>query len=163
VEKTLAELDGPWVIAFQPDRGAPPSVTETGLQSWSDNSDPGVRYFSGTGAYTKDFVLGAKKLRGRIILDLGELREVAEVRVNGRSIDTVWNPPFKLDITAAVHPGTNTLTVNVANLWVNRLIGDQQPDVKTKYTFTTIPTYEAGAPLRVSGLLGPVRILQAAP
>ena len=163
VEKTLAELDGPWVIAFQPDRGAPPSVTETGLQSWSDNSDPGVRYFSGTGAYTKDFVLGAKKPRGRIILDLGELREVAEVRVNGRSIDTVWNPPFKLDITAAVHPGTNTLTVNVANLWVNRLIGDQQPDVKTKYTFTTIPTYEAGAPLRVSGLLGPVRILQAAP
>jgi hypothetical protein len=68
-----------------------------------------------------------------------------------------------LDITGAVQPGENRLQVKVANLWVNRLIGDAQPDVKTKYTFTTIPTYEANAPLRTSGLLGPVQILLTSP
>ncbi len=69
----------------------------------------------------------------------------------------------KLDVTDAIHPGKNTLEVKVANLWVNRLIGDQQPDAKVKYTSTTIPTYDADAPLRTSGLLGPVKILDVRP
>ena len=159
-ESVLSELDGSWKIAFQPERGAPASITEDGLKSWSDNADPGVRYFSGTGTYTRDFVLDARKHSARVVLDLGELREVAEVSVNGKTIGTLWNPPFTLDITDAVHPGKNTLEVKVANLWVNRLIGDQQPDAKVKYTFTTIPTYEGDAPLRTSGLLGPVKILE---
>jgi hypothetical protein len=93
------------------------------------------------------------------MLDLGELRDVAEVSLNGHSLGVLWNPPFRVDITGAVRPGENQLHVKVANLWVNRLIGDAQPDVKTKYTFTTIPTYEADALLRASGLLGPVQIL----
>jgi len=75
----------------------------------------------------------------------------------------LWNPPFVWDITGEVRAGENRLQVKVANLWVNRLIGDAQPDAKTKYTFTTIPTYEPNAPLRTSGLLGPVRILQTSP
>jgi hypothetical protein len=70
----------------------------------------------------------------------------------------VWHPPYKLDVTGAVKPGENTLEVKVTNLWVNRLIGDQQPGAK-KYTFTVMPTYKADAPLRPSGLLGPVRLL----
>lgn len=163
VETTLAALTGPWTISFQPGRGAPGSITENDLQSWSDNTDPGVRYFSGTGTYTKDFVAGPAKHGDRVVLDLGELREVAEVRVNGKSVGTLWNPPFRLDVTDAIHPGKNTLEVKVANLWVNRLIGDQQPDAKAKYTFTTIPTYDADAPLRTSGLLGPVKVLDVRP
>jgi hypothetical protein len=68
-----------------------------------------------------------------------------------------------LDISGAVQSGENRLQVKVANLWVNRLIGDAQPEAKSKYTFTTIPTYEPDAPLRPSGLLGPVQILQTSP
>jgi hypothetical protein len=83
--------------------------------------------------------------------------------LNGHPLGILWNPPFVLDITDAVQSGENRLQVKVANLWVNRLIGDAQPDVTTKYTFTTIPTYEANAPLRASGLLGPVQIRQSAP
>jgi hypothetical protein len=98
-----------------------------------------------------------------LTLDLGDVREVAEVSLNGHPLGILWNPPFVLDITSAVRPGENRLRVQVANLWVNRLIGDAQPEVKTKYTFTTIPTYEANAPLRASGLLGPVQIQQTSP
>jgi hypothetical protein len=67
----------------------------------------------------------------------------------------VWHPPYKLDITSAAKPGENTLEVKVPNLWVNRLIGDQQP--VRRRTFTVMPTYQSDAPLRPSGLLGPVR------
>jgi alpha-L-rhamnosidase/F5/8 type C domain len=163
--KPLMTLAGQWNIAFQPSRGAPASITEDTLRSWSDNPEGGVRYFSGTAVYTKSFTLSpyVKKRGTYLALDLGELREVAEVTLNGHSLGILWNPPFVLDITDAVKSGENRLQVKVANLWVNRLIGDAQPDVKTKYTFTTIPTYEANAPLRTSGLLGPVQILQSSP
>jgi hypothetical protein len=155
-------LGGQWNIAFQPNRGAPASITEGALRSWSDNPDSGVRYFSGTAVYTKSFTLAPHDGR-HLALDLGDLREVAEVTLNGHPLGILWNPPFVLDITDAVQSGLNQLQVKVANLWVNRLIGDAQPDVKAKYTFTTIPTYEADAPLRASGLLGPVQILQSIP
>ena len=92
-------------------------------------------------------------------VDLGDVRELAEVRLNGRPLGVLWTSPFRLDITDAVRPGVNRLEVKVTNLWVNRLIGDAQPGA-AKTTFTTIPTYDADAPLRPSGLLGPVRIEQ---
>jgi hypothetical protein len=162
IETVLTALRGPWTIAFQPGRGAPPSITQEALESWSDSSNPGVRYFSGTATYTKDFTLaaGALKAGARLVLDLGEVRELAEVSLNGHGAGVVWTSPFTLDVTRAVHPGENHLEVKVTNLWVNRLIGDAQPGAKRKYTFTTIPTYEPNAPLRTSGLLGPVRIEQ---
>jgi hypothetical protein len=95
------------------------------------------------------------------MLDLGDVRELAEVSINGRPLGIAWHPPYRVDVTEAVKPGENTLEVKVTNLWVNRLIGDQQPGAK-KYTFTVMPTYKADAPLRPSGLLGPVRLLQTA-
>jgi hypothetical protein len=158
-------LAGPWNIDFQPNRGAPAGITEGTLRSWSDNPNQDVRYFSGVAVYTKSFTLArrGRKLGTHLTLDLGDLREVAEVTLNGHPIGILWNPPFVLDITDAVQSGENRLQVKIANLWVNRLIGDAQPDVTTKYTFTTIPTYEAKAPLRISGLLGPVTIRQPAP
>jgi len=163
--KPLMTLAGQWHIDFQPNRGAPASVTEDSLRSWSDNPNQGVRFFSGTAVYTKSFTLTRqiRKLGTHVVLDLGDLREVAEVTLNGHPLGILWNPPFVLDITDAVQSGENRLQVKVANLWVNRLIGDAQPDVTTKYTFTTIPTYQANAPLRASGLLGPVQIRQTAP
>jgi hypothetical protein len=93
-----------------------------------------------------------------LLLDLGQVGDLAEVSVNGTKVGAVWHAPFRLDIGGAVRAGTNQLTVKVANRWINRLIGDAQPGA-TKTTFVTIPTYSADAPLRPSGLIGPVRLL----
>ncbi|HEY0282632.1 MAG TPA: glycosyl hydrolase, partial [Rhizomicrobium sp.] len=155
---TLATLKGPWKISFLPGRGAPAAITQRVLESWSDSNIPGVKYFSGTATYTNTFVLPKAVLKNgtRLVLDLGEVRELAEVSLNGKAVGTVWTAPFQLDITKAVKPGKNALKIKVVNLWVNRLIGDAQPENKKKYTFTTIPTYKPDAPLRESGLLGPV-------
>ena len=157
---TVAKLNGPWRIAFQPDRGAPAQITQTALQSWSASKIPGVRYFSGTGSYTTNFDLPKTALGEHLWLDLGDVRELASVSLNGKDLGIVWTPPFRLDITGAARPGRNVLTVRVTNLWVNRLIGDAQAGAQ-RYTFTTIPTYRADAPLRESGLLGPVLVRAA--
>ena len=161
-DATLATLGGPWTIAFQQGRGAPGHVVQDRLQSWSESADPGIKYFSGNAVYRKSFSLPALAPGARLTLDLGEVREVAEVSLNGKRLGTAWTPPFALDITSAARPGRNVLTVKLANLWVNRLIGDAQPGAKPT-TFTTIPTYRADAPLRPSGLLGPVVIHQSVP
>jgi hypothetical protein len=156
--RTLLTLHGPWHIAFARGLGAPSSIVLPHLASWTTSRIPGVKYFSGTATYTHTFNLNGSERAGRILLDLGNLDELARVSVNGKKVGLVWTPPFRLDITRYVHPGMNTLSIAVTNLWVNRLIGDQQPGVKHKYTFTIIPTYEPDAPLRTSGLLGPVHL-----
>ena len=156
--RRLMTLHGPWRLAFQAGRGAPATIVMPHLASWSVSRLTGVKYFSGTATYTRTWRLPEQPPGARVVLDLGQVRELAQVRVNGREAGIVWTPPFRLDITRYVHPGQNTLSIAVTNLWVNRLIGDQQPDVARKYTFTTIPTYEPDAPLRSSGLLGPVRL-----
>ncbi len=167
VAQTLATLQGPWAVNFQPGRGAPASIMLSELSSWSTHPDAGVKYFSGTASYVKTFAAPPPwfKKPARIMLDLGDVRNLAEVMVNGKSAGIVWNPPYTVDVTAALRPGRNVLEVKVTNLWVNRLIGDQQPGA-TRYTFTARPTYPAQAPLLDSGLLGPVvlqRISDAAP
>jgi hypothetical protein len=158
VETQLAAVDGSWTLSFPPNLGAPGKVTIDRLDSWGNNADAGVKYFSGTGTYSKTLDVPAEWLRAgkRIKLDLGDVRELAEVLVNGKSLGIVWHAPFTVDVTGALKPGANSLEVRVTNLWVNRLIGDQQPGVTSKYTFTAMPTYKPDAPLRPSGLLGPV-------
>ena len=91
----------------------------------------------------------------RLFLELGQVRELARVMLNGKPLGVVWTEPFRLEITKAAKVGRNVLKVEVTNLWVNRLIGDAQSDSGKKYTFTTIPTYRADAPWRASAL-GPV-------
>jgi hypothetical protein len=149
----VQELRGPWRITFQPGRGVNKPVTQTSLSSWSE--DPGTRYFSGVATYEKQFVLPQSVRGARLTLDLGDVRDVAEVSLNGKVLGTAWTAPFAVALTNA-RPGINRLTVKVANLWVNRLIGDAQGG--KKYGFATIPTYRADAPLRPSGLLGPVTV-----
>ena len=89
------------------------------------------------------------------------MKNLAEVTVNGKSLGTVWHTPYRVDATGALKPGTNEVTVKVINAWVNRLIGDQQPNA-TKYTFTVIHPYKASSKLVSSGLLGPVQVIRAA-
>ncbi|WP_263354404.1 glycosyl hydrolase [Acidicapsa acidisoli] len=162
-ETTLSTVEGSWSVAFQPDRGAPASITLDKLASWSDNSDAGVRYFSGVGTYTKNIDAPAAwfKKGAYLWIDLGDVKNLAEVSVNGKSLGVVWHTPYRVDATATLKPGANTITVKVANAWVNRLIGDQQPNA-TKYTFTVIHPYKANSPLLPSGLLGPVSVVQTA-
>ena len=156
--RQIAEINGAWQVAFQEGRGAPAAITLAALTSLTEHSDPGVKYFSGLATYTKTFDLAARPSRNeRLWLDLGELAEIAEVRVNGRVAGIVWKSPNRIEITSLARRGANRLEVRVANLWVNRLIGDQQPGAE-KVAFTITPTFTSDAPLRPSGLIGPVTL-----
>jgi hypothetical protein len=160
-ETPILHVEGAWTVSFEPNLGAPEKITLDKLASWSDNAKDGVKYFSGTATYTKTIhVAGSSFKPGeRLWLDLGDVRELASVTVNGRKLGIVWKAPFRLEVTDAIRPGTNMLAIKVTNLWVNRLIGDQQPNALKKYTFATFKPYTAGSPLSPSGLLGPVRIV----
>jgi hypothetical protein len=162
-ETQLGRIEGPWNVAFQFERGAPPQITLEKLSSWSDNPDAGVKYFSGTGTYTKRVdAPGAWFQSGsKIWLDLGDVKNIAEVTINGKSLGIVWKQPFRVDATSALRPGPNDLEIKVTNLWVNRIIGDRQPNTTIKYTFTPLPFYKVSSPLLPSGLLGPVTLIRA--
>jgi hypothetical protein len=154
-------LDGAWQLAFEPGRGAP--AQEIGLARlvpWNDNDMPGVRYFSGTATYRKTFSVEGP-LPERAILDLGDVRDLARVSLNGRPLGIAWKPPYRFDLRGQLRAGVNRLEVEVTNLWVNRLVGDAQPDA-VKVTGTG-GIYAANAPLRVSGMLGPVQLFSAPP
>ncbi len=160
VKTQLAVVDGSWNVTFQPGRGAPASITLGTLSSWSDSQDKGVKYFSGTGTYTKTIQASADwfKPGARLWIDLGDVKNLAEVTVNGKSLGVVWHAPYRVDVTSALKAGANEVTIKVTNAWVNRLIGDQQPDATTKYTFADVKPYKANSPLLPSGLLGPVKL-----
>jgi hypothetical protein len=162
VETQLAAIEGDWNVSFQPDRGAPEHIVLHDLTSWSENTGTGVKYFSGTGSYTKIIQASADwfKEGSQLWLDLGKVKNLAEVVLNGKSLGIVWKTPFRLDVTKALKQGENTLEIKVTNLWVNRLIGDQQPGNMKKITYTTMAFYQANSPLLPSGLLGPVKIVR---
>ncbi|MBS1812448.1 MAG: glycoside hydrolase [Acidobacteria bacterium] len=157
-EKQIAALTNPWNVSFQTGRGAPANATFNALQSWTENADAGIKYFSGTANYQSTFSLSKITKGAKITLDLGAVKDLAEVIVNGKNLGIVWKKPFKVDISSAVKAGENRLEVRVTNLWVNRLIGDQQPNVTNKITYTTMPFFQATSPLLPSGLLGPVQV-----
>lgn len=157
VWSTLATLERGWTLRFD-GLGAPPPVTNASLGSLTESSDPQVRYFSGSAIYRSSFTLPAGVAPGAAMkLDLGRVGDVAQVSVNGKPAGIAWKPPYQVDIGALVVEGSNVVEVRVANLWVNRMVGDAQPGAN-KVSFTAAPTYVADAPLRPSGLIGPVRL-----
>ncbi|MGA2854842.1 MAG: glycosylhydrolase-like jelly roll fold domain-containing protein, partial [Verrucomicrobiota bacterium] len=180
------EVTGAWDLSFPPNWGAPPAITLDKLISWTANTNDGVRYFSGTATYEMEIEIPADRLTaGREIwLDLGAVKNFAEVSVNGQSLGVLWKPPFRVNLTAVAKPGANKLIVKVTNLWPNRLIGDEQlpPDVQWngkqlkawpqwfldgkpsptgRLTFTTWHHWTKDSPLLESGLLGPVTLRTA--
>jgi hypothetical protein len=161
-ESLVTTVDGPWEVSFEPNRGAPKKITLDKLTSWSDSTDEGVKYFSGHGTYTKtlDALGDWFKPGAQLWLGLGDVKNLAEVTVNGKPLGIVWKAPYRIDVTSALKPGANKLEIRVANLWVNRLIGDQQPNAAKKYTFTTHNPYKASSPLLPSGLLGAVQVVR---
>jgi hypothetical protein len=159
VETQLATVEGSWNVSFQPGRGAPASVTLDKLISWTDSAEVGVKYFSGTGTYTKTIQAADWfKPGAELSIDLGDVKNLAEVKVNGKALGIVWHAPYRVEATSALKPGANEVTIKVTNAWVNHLIGDEQPDATTKYTFADVKPYKANSPSLPSGLLGPVRV-----
>ena len=160
----LTTVEGPWNVSFQADRGAPASTTLEKLISWNDSDDSGIKYFSGVGTYTKTVQASDDWFKdgARVWIDLGDVKNLADVTVNGKSLGVVWHAPFRVDVTGALKPGANEVTIKVTNAWVNRLIGDEQPGTTTKYTFTPMKPYRANSPLVASGLLGPVKLYAVA-
>lgn len=158
--RDLREVRGPWRVAFQPGRGAPASVELATLRPLSEHADAGVRHFSGVATYAGDFERPDDLPPNvPVLLDLGRVADVAEVHVNGRPVGIAWKAPYRVDVGPALRPGRNELRVAVATLWRNRLIGDAQPNVARKITYTSSPTYRPDARLRPSGLIGPVTLM----
>ena len=125
---------------------------------WNENSDIGIKYFSGSATYSNTVFAPEEwsAEEGEIWLDLGVVKNIAEVVVNGQQLRTLWKQPFRVNITDALNPGENNIEIRVTNLWVNRLIGDTQSGIKHKITYTSLPFYKADSPLMASGLIGPV-------
>ena len=156
--KQIAVLTAPWTVHFQHGRGAPAQIVLPTLTPLEKSADPGIRYFSGVATYTSSFLVPTTTKPGAPLwIDLGAIGDIAEVRVNHQIVGTSWFSPYRLDIGKQIKAGSNEIEVRVANLWVNRLIGDQQPR-GDKVTFTADPTYYPNAPLRRSGLIGPVTL-----
>jgi len=183
-------VSGPWELRFPPKLGAPESAVLEELVSWTDRTEPGIKYFSGTAVYARDIeipgdMLGSGK---RLFLDLGRVKDFAEPILNGRSLVALWKPPFLVEVTDVARAGKNRLEVKVTNLWPNRLIGDEQepddcawtdgwggerlkdwpgwlvsgtPRPSGRIAFTTWKHYRKDSPLLESGLLGPVRLVPA--
>ncbi len=161
------EITGPWEVRFPPGWGAPASRVFPNLISWTQDSENGVRYFSGIATYHKEFELGSEHLGGgrEVFLDLGRVRFVADVYLNGTNLGILWKPPFRVDITQAARPGKNKLVIEVANTWSNRLTGDANSPKDQRYCRTNITkslTWQVpwkDTPLLESGLLGPVHLV----
>jgi hypothetical protein len=162
-------VEGPWEVQFPRGWGAPASKTFEKLVSWTDVAEGGVKYFSGVATYAKTFWVD-EDYRGagnRLLLDLGDVRFVAEVYVNGESQGIVWKPPYRVDVTEAIKAGDNGLVVKVANTWSNRLVGDALAAEGERFCRTNMDkslTWEKSwkdTPLLESGLLGPVKLVSA--
>jgi hypothetical protein len=192
--KPLLAITGPWRVTFDPEWGGPDTpLTFERLDDWSERPEQGIRHYSGTAVYRTTFKMPAKQTasnpqaearnpRPRVLLDLGVVHELAQVRLNGKDLGIAWKRPFRVDLTDALRAGANELEIRVTNLWPNRLIGDESlppdsdrnPDGTHKawpqwlldgessptgrYTFATWQPYKKSSPLLPSGLFGPVTL-----
>jgi hypothetical protein len=161
---TLATLNGPWDVVFPPGLGAPEKTRLADLQSWTANPDPGVKYFSGTAAYLKTFEVPPDWLTRKAVieLDLGVVRDIAEVSVNGTSAGLLWKPPYRADVSAFLKAGSNQLEIKITNQWTNRLIGDRGLEPEKRILASPPGGMGGFGPppvLADAGLVGPVRLI----
>ena len=172
-----------WTVTFPEGLGAPDRIEMPTLIPLQNHPDDGVKHFSGTATYKTTFSLKAKELKGRrLFLDLGKVYVIASVRLNGEDLGVVWKNPYLVEITDAALSGVNTLEVEVADLWPNRLIGDARvpnpygaergdsgviPDwyrnnrpkpEDGRVAFSVVTFYDENEPLYDAGLMGPVTV-----
>ncbi len=180
-EKKLMTLEGSWSVAFDPSWGGPEKVVFDSLSDWTSRQENGIRYYSGIATYSKTFDMPESSVslnESNLFLNLGKVKNMARVRLNGKDLGVVWTSPWQVNIAGKVKKKNNKLEIEVANLWANRLIGDEllpddgikdrtwpewllngTPRTSGRYTFTTHRYYKKNDPLMESGLLGPVSIL----
>jgi hypothetical protein len=157
--ETLAEVNGSWQVAFDPSWGGPATpVAFDRLEDWTKRPEDGIRNYSGQAVYLNTIAISNDFKGRRLYLDLGKVKELAGVRLNGRDLGVVWCAPWRIEITGAVRAGANDLELTVANQWVNRLIGDSGKPQEQRFTWTTHNPYRPDSPLIESGLFGPVTI-----
>jgi len=152
------EVNTPWTVQFDSNmRGPAHPVVFSTLTDWSKNANDSIKYYSGAAYYQNTFKVGEVEKGKRYVIDLGLVRAIAKVSVNGVEMGGAWTPPYAVDITRAIKPGENKLEIKVVNTWVNRLIGDSMlPESQRKATVLFGPDPRGG--LESSGLLGPVKI-----
>lgn len=182
-EKVIQTLTGPWQVAFDPKWGGPKQIEFDELSDWTKRAEDGIKYYSGTAVYRKSFDVDKSLLspKGKKIrIDLGEVYNMARVKVNGKDMGIVWTAPWSVDVSQTDLKEHNQLEIEIINLWPNRLIGDErlpddgpkngrlpdwilqgQPRTSGRYTFSTHRFYGKDSPLLKSGLLGPVTIKQS--
>ena len=156
---SLQTLTGSWDVQFDPRWGGPASIKFEALNDWIERPEAAIQYYSGTATYRKRFNLNSEFASDqKLLLDLGRVKNLAAVRLNGVNLGVVWTAPWQVEITQAAKPLANLLEIDVVNLWPNRLIGDAALPPEKRFTRTNIPL-KKNARLLSSGLLSPVTIL----
>ncbi|MCE5346051.1 MAG: glycoside hydrolase family 2 [Bacteroidales bacterium] len=157
--QTVAELTAPWIVTFAREGRGPakPVIFET-LQDWSASNNDSIKYYSGTAFYKTTFTLYQINEKNKLFANLGSVKSMAKVKLNGKELGGIWTAPWTIDISSAVKSGENTLEVEVVNTWVNRLTGDSKLDKEKRGTWCTVNPFSPGNPLQSSGLMGPVKI-----
>lgn len=154
----IQEITGSWQVKFDPQWGGPAEVEFDELKDWSKSPEDGIKYYSGKAVYVKEFDLSHPIVPGSaLFLDLGVVKNIAEVKLNGKNLGIVWTAPWRADISEVIKEAGNVLEIEVINLWPNRLIGDAALLPEQRLTHTNIE-FKKDAPLLSSGLLGPVTI-----
>ena len=143
-----------WLVRF-PETG---TEVRGGLFDWSRDDVGHIRYYSGTALYKGEFEAAKAADGERIVLKLGELHDVAAVRVNGRDCGVVWTAPYETDITEALADGRNTIELDVSNTWANALLGAEQEKAPFGGIWTNAPYRRASKELLPAGLCGPLTL-----
>jgi hypothetical protein len=163
----MMDIGGPWEVSFDPQWGGPETVTFEKLEDWTRRPEEGIKYYSGTATYRKHFDLPhSVPKKGQVLrapgkyLDLGEVKNIARVRLNGHDLGVVWTAPWRVEITGVAKERDNALEIEVINLWPNRLIGDVKLPPGQRLTKSNVPPQfiKPDTALFPSGLLGPVTI-----
>lgn len=158
--KFLQTLSSPWEVSFDPKWGGPERIILDSLGDWSKRPEPGIRNYSGKAVYRTTFDHPATDSGKRLFLSLGEVKNLASIKLNGRDLGIVWCAPWRVDVPADLLKAQgNHLEITVANLWINRLIGDSALPEAKRLTWTTRNPYKPDSPLQPSGLLGPVTLM----
>lgn len=154
------KIDGPWEIQFAADRGAPDTAMCDQLSSRTESEVEGIKHFSGTAVYHTEFLIDPESLNEETVfyLDLGVVKDLAEVVLNSQRVPVLWKAPYRVNVTDWLSAGPNELAIAVTNLWPNRLIGDQKLPPEERIGVTNIAKFKKASPLLESGLIGPVQI-----
>lgn len=157
----IATIDSPWLVSFeQGKRGPANPITFNSLTDWSTHVNDSIKYFSGTATYTNTFKATKIEKGEEFLLDLGNVGNMAKVKINGKYVGGLWTAPWRINITPFLTKGNNAIEIEVVNLWVNRMIGDSKLPLNERKTWAANNYFNPTDPLKPSGLLQPVKLFK---